>query len=195
MATINRKPRKTRQNRSLNRTKKALFDKSIETPLLPDEAMPMDSPKLSQKQTLSKKKAFEKSKQIHRGKIITEIIETEKSFLKQIKQVNLLYRKPLEDAKILPSSVIAHQIFPGLIQLITLHEDFLEKIENEISKYSIEDRYKAQIADTFLNFSSFMKIHSDYAPKHAKASEVNHYFQKKTKKTPINLKEIYKMNN
>ena len=155
----------------LKRTRGEIFTKSLAlSDLLPEDCMPSDFPEVDSMFTPREgKRAFEKSKQIHQGKIISEIIETEESFLKQLRLVNTLYRKTIEESDILPKSVIANQLFPGILGLIPLHEDLLKSLKEEVA--SVEEIHNAKIADIFLNFQEVMKVHSDYAPRHAKASE------------------------
>ena len=140
--------------------------------LLPEEDMPLMSPKERAAVTPRReRKAFENSRRVHRGRIIDEIIETEESFLNQISLVNSLYRAPLAEANILPKSKIDHLLFPGLMGLIAIHQNLLDALKECVQK--VKQSYLAEIADVFLDFRDFMKVHSDYAPKHATASAVS----------------------
>jgi len=102
-----------------------------------------------------------------KGKVIAEIIETEKDYVENLKTIRDLYKNPLKESKILLESEI-EVLFSNVETLINIHEKYiLEKVTAQLGEN--KDYTNIKIADIFSQFAEPLKEYQTYCTSHVSA--------------------------
>jgi len=98
----------------------------------------------------------------HRAKIVSEIYESEKSFIYQLGLLTQ-YKKYIKESNTI-SSDIQDKIFYGIEPILGLHKSFLIQLKEQVSSGAPYDTI--HLGDIFCKICPFLKAHISYATQH-----------------------------
>lgn len=104
--------------------------------------------------------------------VLKEIIESERSYVRDLNTLNLVYYDPL--ATLIPKKDLT-DIFQNLKMIISINNEMLQKMEERFAQANGNDSFDEvpdwQVGDIFMNLADYLKMYTSYCTNQANAVE------------------------